>query len=60
MESKLYEDYKFSKLKLVNKYKRFSKKLARVATNEDTFISINDFLAEEQSPLRGRSSLPCF
>jgi hypothetical protein len=49
MESKLYDDYKFSKLKLLNKYKRFSKELARAATNEDTFISINDFLAEEQS-----------
>ena len=49
MSSKLYLDYKTSKLRLINKYKRFSKELSRSVSNEDTFVSINDFLASEQS-----------
>lgn len=49
MDSNLYKDYKLSKLKLINKYKRFSKGLKRAATDENAFISINDFLADEYS-----------
>jgi len=49
MNLNLYKDYKLSKLKLINKLKRFSKGLKRAATDENAFISINDFLAEEHS-----------
>jgi len=49
MESNLYKNYKESKLRLLNKYKRFSKNLARTAINENAFVSINDFLASDQS-----------
>jgi hypothetical protein len=49
MESNLYKDYRESKLRLLNKYKRFSKELSRTATDENAFISINDFLAEDIS-----------
>jgi len=49
MSSNLYRNYKLSKLKLINKLKRFSKGLKRAATDENAFISINDFLADEHS-----------
>ena len=49
MESKIYKNYKDSKLRLLNKFKRFSKELSRIPTNENAFISINDFLAADQS-----------
>ena len=49
MNSNLYKDYKLSKIKLINKLKRFSKGLKRAATDENAFISINDFLADEHS-----------
>lgn len=49
MESNLYKNYKESKLRLINKYKRFSKELSRISSDENAFVSINDFLAAEKS-----------
>jgi hypothetical protein len=49
MEQRIYDDYKWAKIRLINKYKKFSKELARQPSNENTFISINDFLASEPS-----------
>jgi len=44
---KTYNNYKFAKLHLINKYKKYYTKLARSVTDVNTFVSINDFLAYE-------------
>jgi len=49
MSSNIQIEYNRAKINLIKKYLKPSKNLSRVSLNADTFISINDFLAEEHS-----------
>jgi len=49
MSSKILSEYNRAKIKLINKYLKQSKNLSRMKSYPNTFISINDFLAEEIS-----------
>jgi len=49
MSSNIQIEYNRAKINLIKKYVKPSKNLSRVSLNSDTFISINDFLAEEHS-----------
>jgi hypothetical protein len=44
-----YKNYKIAKMKLIEKYSKKINRLRRADTNLDSFISINDFLSNEQS-----------
>ncbi len=49
MNEVIYKDYLSSKIKLINRLKNKSNNLSRINSNIDTFISINDYLADEIS-----------
>jgi hypothetical protein len=49
MSDILYKNYKIAKMNLVDKYSKKVERLRRANSNLDSFISINDFLANEQS-----------
>jgi len=47
--SESYKDYKIAKMNLIQKYSKKVNRLRRANTNLDSFVTINDFLANEQS-----------
>ena len=49
MSSNILIEYNRAKIKLINKYIKYSKNLSRAKSDPNTFISINDFLADEPS-----------
>jgi len=49
MSSNIQIEYNRAKINLIKKYLKPSKNLSRASLNSDTFISINDFLAEDHS-----------
>lgn len=44
-----YQNYKIAKMNLIQKYSKKSNRLRRASSNLDSFVTINDFLANEQS-----------
>jgi hypothetical protein len=47
--SSVYKNYKIAKMNLIEKYSKKVERLRRANSNLDSFVTINDFLANEQS-----------